>query len=108
MDGFPVLSITVKGKCLISDCTSASENLRPMRRLASKTLKRKVGVLIDQYDERDNSRVVWVHRDLVLCSVANETFGVRERNIRWGCPVTLVVGDDLNAIILPDTDATVG
>ena len=38
MYGFPALSKTVKGQCLMSDCTSASENLRPMRRFASKTV----------------------------------------------------------------------
>lgn len=51
---------------------------------------------------------MWVHRNLVLCGIANKTFGVRERHIGWGSPVTLVVGDDLNSIILPNTDTTVG
>ena len=49
---------------------------------------------------------MWIHRDLVLCGVTDETFCVRERHIRWGGPVTLVVGDDLNSIILPDADTT--
>jgi hypothetical protein len=57
--------------------------------------------------EASNSRVVRVHRHLVLCGITDETFGVRERNIGGGRPVTLVVGDDLDTIILPDTDATV-
>jgi hypothetical protein len=55
----------------------------------------------------ENLRVDWVHRDLILCGITDETFGVRERNIGGGCPVTLVVGDDLNTIILPDTNTAV-
>jgi len=58
--------------------------------------------------EMGNSRVVRVHGDLVLCGVTDETFGVGERNIGGSCPVALVVGDDLNTIILPDTDTAVG
>ena len=38
MYGFPALLVTLKGKCLISDCTSGSSNLRPRRRLTQKTL----------------------------------------------------------------------
>jgi hypothetical protein len=51
---------------------------------------------------------VGIHGNLILCSVADETLVVRERDIGWGCPVTLVVGDDLNTIILPDTDTAIG
>jgi len=53
-----------------------------------------------------NSRVDWVHRDLVFGGIADESFGVGERNVGWGRPVALVVGDDLYTIILPHTDAT--
>ena len=38
MTGLPPLSTTLKGKCFISACTSASANFRPIRRLASKTV----------------------------------------------------------------------
>lgn len=49
-------------------------------------------------------RVVRVHGDLVLRGVTDETLVVGERDIRWGSPVTLVVGDDLDTVILPDTN----
>jgi hypothetical protein len=49
-----------------------------------------------------------VHGDLVLSSVTNEALRIRERNITRRRPVSLVVGNDLNAIMLPDSDATVG
>ena len=58
--------------------------------------------------EDGSSRVVWIHGDLVLRGVTDETFGVREGDIRGGRPIALVVGDDLNTIILPDTDTAVG
>ena len=36
----PGPALTVKGQCLMSDCTPGSENRRPMRRLASNTVLR--------------------------------------------------------------------
>jgi hypothetical protein len=54
-----------------------------------------------------NSRVVWVHRCLFLCGVTDMPSGVRKRNAGGGSPLTVVVGDDLNMIVLPDSDATV-
>lgn len=54
----------------------------------------------------ENSRVDWVHRDLVFSGIADESFGIGEGNVGWGRPVALVVGDDLYTIILPHTDAT--
>jgi hypothetical protein len=47
---------------------------------------------------------VGVHGDLVLCSITDETLGLRERDIGGSRPVTLVIGDDLDTIVLPDTD----
>ena len=49
---------------------------------------------------------MWIHRDLVFRGVPNESLGIRKRNIGWGCSVALVVGNDLDPIILPDSDAT--
>ena len=49
--------------------------------------------------------VVGVHRDLVLRGIADQPLGVGEGDVGWSCAVTLVVGDDLNTIVLPDTDA---
>lgn len=52
-------------------------------------------------------RVVGVHGDLVLGGISDETLAVGEGHVGWGGSVTLVVGDDLNSIVLPDTDTTV-
>lgn len=51
-------------------------------------------------------RVLRVHGDLVLCSVADQTLVIGEGDIRRSCAVSLVVGDDLNTIVLPDTNAS--
>ena len=51
-------------------------------------------------------RVVRVHGDLVLRSIADETLSLRERDIGGGDPVTLIVCNDLDTIVLPDTNAT--
>jgi len=48
-----------------------------------------------------------VHGDLIFCGITNETLGVGEPDVRRRRSVTLVVGDDLDAIVLPDTDARV-
>mmetsp|Transcript_80485 Transcript_80485/g.203498 ORF Transcript_80485/g.203498 Transcript_80485/m.203498 type:complete len:354 (+) Transcript_80485:315-1376(+) len=52
-------------------------------------------------------RILGVPRNLVLSGVSDQTFGVCESHIRGGGAVTLVVRDDLHAIVLPHTDAGV-
>lgn len=52
--------------------------------------------------------VVGVHGDLVLGSITNESLRVVEGDIRWGGSVTLVVGNDFDSVVLPDTDTGVG
>ena len=52
-----------------------------------------------------NLRIVRVHGDLVLCGITDEALSLGERDIGGSCPVTLVIGDDLDTIVLPDTDA---
>ena len=51
--------------------------------------------------------VDWVHGDLVLCRVTDETLCVCEGDERRSCAVALVVRDDLNAVVPIDTDARV-
>merc|ERR1719424_2441537 len=51
--------------------------------------------------------VLWVPCNLVLRSVADQTLGVRERNIRRSGAVALIIRDDLNTIVLPNPDARV-
>ena len=78
-----------------------------MRRLASKTLQSVHQILHIARKIKKDIRVGGVHGDLVLGRIADETLGVGEGNIRGRRAVTLVVGDNLNAVVLPDTDATV-
>ncbi|CAA7406321.1 unnamed protein product [Spirodela intermedia] len=49
-----------------------------------------------------------VHGNLVLGGVADEALAVGEADIGRRGAVTLVVGDDLHTIVLPDPDARVG
>ena len=51
--------------------------------------------------------VSWVHGDLVLCGITDETLGVGESHERGSGTVSLVVGDDLDAVITEDTHAGV-
>lgn len=48
--------------------------------------------------------VGWVHGDLVLGGISNETLGVGEGNERRSCSVTLIVCNNLNTVISVDTD----
>jgi hypothetical protein len=52
--------------------------------------------------------VVGVHGDLVLGGITDETLGVGETDERGGGAVTLVVGNDFNAVIAEDTHTGVG
>ena len=55
-----------------------------------------------------NVRVMGVHGDLVFCSIANQTFIVREGDIGRSCAISLIVCNDFYTIILPYTHATKG
>ena len=59
-------------------------------------------------DKWMNVRVVRVNGNLVLCSVTDQTFVVREGDIGRSCAISLVVCNDFYAIILPHTHATKG
>jgi len=48
---------------------------------------------------------VRVHRGLVFRGISDETLVVGERDIGWSGAITLVVGDDFDSVVLPDTDA---
>jgi hypothetical protein len=51
-----------------------------------------------------------VHRvpgSLVLSSITNQALRFRERNARWGSAIAMVISNDLNTLVLPDTDARV-
>ena len=50
--------------------------------------------------------VVRVHDDLVLGSITNQSLPLTKGDIRGGGTVTLVVGNNFNTVILPDTDIT--
>ena len=49
-----------------------------------------------------------VHGDLVLGGIADEPFGVGESHIRRRRSVALVVGDDFDTVVLPNSDARIG
>lgn len=46
--------------------------------------------------------------NLVLGSISDQPFVVSEGNIGGSGSVSLIIGNDLNSIVLPDTDAGVG
>ena len=56
----------------------------------------------------DEDDVVWVHSDLVLRGVTDETLIVGERDIVGSRAVTLIIADDLDTIVLPYTDTPNG
>jgi len=52
--------------------------------------------------------VEWVSGGLILSRVSDESLILGEGNIRWGGVKTLIVGDDFNLVIHPNSDAGVG
>jgi len=51
--------------------------------------------------------VLGVSRGLVLGGVTNKAFTISESNVRGSSVASLVVGDDFNSFVLPDTDTRV-
>jgi hypothetical protein len=49
-------------------------------------------------------RVNGVHSDLIFCGVTNQSPVVRKGHARGRSFVAVIVGDDLNVIVLPDAD----
>ena len=45
-----------------------------------------------------------VHGDLVLSGIFDESFGIDEGDIKGCGTVALIVGDDFNAVVLPDSN----
>jgi hypothetical protein len=52
--------------------------------------------------------VCWVSGGLVLSGITDESLIFSEGNVRWGGVKTLIVGDDFDLVVHPDTDARVG
>jgi hypothetical protein len=52
--------------------------------------------------------VGWVHGNLVLRSISNQSLSVCESDIRRSGSVSLVVGNDFNSVVLPDSDTRIG
>jgi len=52
--------------------------------------------------------VVGVHGDLVLGGITNESLRVVESNVGRSGSVSLVVGNDFDSVVLPDSDTGVG
>jgi len=68
-------------------------------------LHRRFGELATDQTLGVEHGVLRVHRRLVLRRVPDETFAVREGDVRRRRAVTHIIGDDFNPIVLPDTDA---
>jgi hypothetical protein len=66
-----------------------------------------IGELATDETLRVEDGVPGVHGDLVLCGVTDETLALGERDIGRCRAVTLVVCDDFDTVVLPDTDATI-
>jgi hypothetical protein len=67
-------------------------------------LKKNKKIKVDRERVLTKNGVDWVHGDLVLSSIAYQTLGVSEGNIRRRCSVALIVGYDFHSVMLPHTD----
>nr|DAD46903.1 TPA_asm: hypothetical protein HUJ06_016840 [Nelumbo nucifera] len=48
------------------------------------------------------------HGNLLLGGITNQPLGIGECDIRRHSPITLIIGDDLDPVILPHSDEVVG
>ncbi len=49
--------------------------------------------------------VQWVLGGLIVGGITDQSFVVSKADVGWGGSVTLVVGDDFDSFVLPETDA---
>jgi len=61
--------------------------------------------MVDSEADLTENGVNRVHGDLILGSVTDQSFGIGETDVRRRRPVTLVIGDDFDTVVLPDSDA---
>jgi hypothetical protein len=62
---------------------------------------------INKCDALTENCVLRIHGDLILRRLADETLGIRERNIRRSRSISLFVSNDLDTIVLPHSHAAV-
>ena len=53
-------------------------------------------------------RVSWVLCNLVFGCISYESFIVIEGNVGWCGSISLIIGNDLDSVILPDANTRVG
>ena len=108
--GGDLLSLELFGLSLVIDLDDggsswAGNNLeRPVLHVG---LDGRVGKLPSNETFGVEDGVEGVHGDLVLGSISNKTLSLVEGNVGRGGTVSLVVGDDLNAVVLPNANARV-
>jgi hypothetical protein len=51
--------------------------------------------------------VMWIFSGLIFGRITDESLSFGEGDIRWSGSVTLIIGDDLNSVILPDSNTGV-
>jgi hypothetical protein len=52
--------------------------------------------------------VNWVFSSLIFCCITDKSFSISESNVGRSGPVSLIVSDDLNSIVLPNSYTRVG
>ena len=83
--------------------------MRSTNRILDLTYQNLRSTYSNQEEEeiRTEDGVDRVHGDLVLSGITDEPLGVSEGDVRRRGPVTLIISDDLNAVVLPHSDARV-
>ena len=84
---------------------SGSDGERPVLHVGLKT---RVGKLASDKTLGIEDGVGSVHGRLGLGGISNETLGLSEGNVGRSGAVTLVISDDFDTVVLPDTHARVG
>ncbi|TEA38468.1 hypothetical protein DBR06_SOUSAS110364, partial [Sousa chinensis] len=49
-----------------------------------------------------------IHRNLVLCSITDQSFGISKGDIAWGSSVPLIIGNYFHLSVLENTHTRIG
>jgi hypothetical protein len=103
---FPSLAEHLEGEVLEIGLNLSIVKFSTNKTFCIEDTKIQISIISNNMKRCRYVRVIGVHGDLVLCSIANQTFIVGEGDIGGSCAISLIVCNNFYTIVLPHPYAT--